>query len=143
MSENQKPIKVLHVDDDDLIAQIIRITLKHANGFEWVGQLRGIANLGEEVQRLHPDVVLLDLCLPGADPFAALNELRRTSPRTKVIIFSGHSGYSLVDRAIEAGAWGYVSKNGDGRSLLAAIKRVAGGEFVISPTAQAECCGIV
>jgi DNA-binding NarL/FixJ family response regulator len=139
MSDNAKPITVLHVDDDDLIAQIVRITLKHANGFKWVGQLRTTDQPIEEAQRLQPDVVLMDLCMPGTSPFLAVHELRRSVPSARVIIFSGRGGFSLVDRAIEAGAWGYVSKDGDASTLLAAIKRVAAGEFVLSPDMHVAC----
>ena len=138
MADDRKPITVLQVDDDDLIAQIVKITLKHAEGFEWLGQLRSTDTLIEVAQRLKPDVVLLDLCLPGESPFNAVHQLSRAVPHAKVIIFSGRYGYSLVDRAVEAGAWGYVSKDGDSDSLLSAIKRVAAGKFAISE-AQCSC----
>ena len=139
MQATPNAIRVLMVDDDDLVGQIMRITLKHAGGFEWVGQVHDATALNDISDRDCPDIVLLDLCMPGKSPFVAVDELRRKCPKARVVIFSGRCGQSLVDRAIEAGAWGYVSKDGDGWSVIAAIRRVANGEFVLSADVRAEC----
>jgi DNA-binding NarL/FixJ family response regulator len=139
MEPTSQAVRVMMVDDDDLVGQIVRITLKHAGGFEWMGQVRDIAELEETIDDPHPDVVLLDLCMPGNSPFVALDELRRKHPEARIVIFSARCGQSLVDRAIEAGAWGYISKDNDGWGVISAIRRVANGEFVVSQDVRAEC----
>lgn len=132
------PIKVLCVDDDDLVAQIVKITLKHAGGFQWLGQLRDAGDLRNHAVQHRPDVILLDLCMPGKCPFDAVEELISACPDTKVIMLSGHADNHSIDRAIDAGAWGYLSKEDEGTHLISALRRVAAGEFVLGPQAKLE-----
>jgi DNA-binding NarL/FixJ family response regulator len=139
MHNATKAIRVLMVDDDDLVGQIMRITLKHAGSFEWRGQIRDTGALDDIEETVQPHVVLLDLCMPGKSPFEAVDQLRQRYPEARIVIFSGLCGHSLVDRAIEAGAWGYISKNNDGSTVVSSIRRVAAGEFVISADVRAEC----
>jgi DNA-binding NarL/FixJ family response regulator len=127
---------VLCVDDDDLIGQVVRITLKRAGGFQWMGHIRSAQRLVEEAEHLCPDVVLLDIYMPGKDPFIALQELVARCPDVRVIMFSAHVSTQLVDRAFEAGAWGYVSKDEDGDALISALHRVAEGEVVLGTAAR-------
>ena len=129
-------IKVLCVDDDDLVAQIVRITLKHVHGFEWLGQLRRAEELAAHAASSTPHVVLLDLCMPGKCPFDAIRELGASSPQSRVLMYSAGAGQGMIDRAIETGAWGYLSKEVDGPTLISAIRRVARGEFVMIPHAE-------
>jgi DNA-binding NarL/FixJ family response regulator len=137
----QRSIKVLCVDDDDLVAQIVKITLKQAGGFAWLGQVRDAAELTARAVIDPPDVVLMDLCMPGKCPFIAMRDLRAVCPQARVLMFSGHDGQRLIDRAIEAGASGYLSKDEEGSTLVSSIRRVAGGEFVISPRLLLQCAG--
>lgn len=128
---SKEPIKVLCVDDDELVAQILRITLKNVGGFEWLGQLKDAGELAAAAKRERPDIVLLDLCMPGKSPFIALQELQQACPSARAIMLTGYANKHMIDRAIEAGAWGYLSKHDDGWGLVAAIKRVVNGEFVM------------
>ncbi|MCI0630685.1 MAG: response regulator transcription factor [Phycisphaerales bacterium] len=137
-SGERPEIRVLCVDDDDLVGQLIKITLKHAGGFQWLGQAHEADDLVARVLQDRPDVVLLDLCMPGKSPFTAIEELITACPDVKVIMLSGHADSHLIDRAIEAGAWGYLSKFDDGADLVCAIRRIAGGEFVLGPQAKTE-----
>jgi two-component system nitrate/nitrite response regulator NarL len=131
-------IKVLCVDDDDLVAHIVRITLKEAGGFRWLGQLRDAESLASHALAEPPDVVLLDLCMPGKCPFEAMDELAAACPAARVLMFSGQAGHSLIDRAIEAGASGYVLKDVDGAELVSAIRHVAHGRFVMGAHMMAQ-----
>jgi len=132
------PIKVLCVDDDELVVQILKITLKNVGGFQWLGQLKDAGDLAATARRERPDIVLLDLCMPGKSPFVALEELKQACPSARAIMLTGYANKHMIDRAIEAGAWGYLSKHDEGWSLVAAIKRVAGGEFVMGPAPNLE-----
>jgi two-component system, NarL family, response regulator DesR len=130
---NCTPIKVLCVDDNFLVAEGIAIMLRMAGGFEWVGQLSSADDLVSEAARTRPDIVLLDIDLPGRDPFEALEELNRVCPDVRTIIFSGFVERDLVDRAVEAGAWGYLMKGENGTEVADAIARVLLDEFVMAP----------
>lgn len=126
-------IRVLCVDDNPLVADAVTTRLDLAGGFECVGHLLDATTLLDEVARLRPDVVLMDLDMPGAEPFEMMRMLSGTHPDTRVLVLSGHVRRDLLDRAIEYGAWGYLSKNDDAETLVAAIRRVAAGEFVLGP----------
>lgn len=131
MASQNDTIKVLFVDDDDLVAQIVRITLEQAGGFKWLGQLRDAGELAALARLECPDIVMLDLCMPGKCPFAAMRELAETCPEARVLMFSACDSESLIDRAIEAGAAGYLGKDANAPLLTWALRRVAEGEFVM------------
>lgn len=131
-------ISVLCVDDNDFVAEAIERKLKLERGFRWVGWRPSAVGLVGEVRELKPDVVLLDIDMPGADSFEVLAELASTCAGTRVIVLSGHVRRDYIDRAISNGAWGYVSKNEETRAILDAIRRVAAGEFVMGPEVESE-----
>jgi two-component system response regulator DesR len=131
-------IKVLCVDDNELVGSAIRAKLEWAGGYEWVGQLPTADDLIEVAERVRPDVVLLDIDMPGRDPFSALEELTIRHPEVRALMLSGHISRALVDRAIEAGACGYFSKDDDITSMLNTIQDVARGNFALGPDVRAE-----
>jgi DNA-binding NarL/FixJ family response regulator len=129
----EQPIRVLCVDDNALVAEAIGSKLEISREFHWLGHLGCADGLLDVVSRLDPDVILLDIDMPGADPFAALAELTEARPEIAVLILSGHVRRDLIDRSIDAGAAGYVSKAEGAAALLPAIRRAARGEFVLGP----------
>lgn len=134
-------IRVLCVDDNFLVAEGIKIRLNLAGGFEWVGQLPDADRLIEHVEQARPDVVLLDLDMPGKDAFTAMRELADAAPDVRTIVISGHVRSELVDKAVEAGAWGYISKGEGPETIVAAIHQVVQGQFVVGPDVKAEYSG--
>lgn len=126
---------MLCVDDNPLILESLGLKLSLIGGFDWLAPLSGVENFIMDVRASRPDVVLLDLDMPGRDPMEALAELTQTGTDAKVIIFTGHTRVSLFDSSIEAGAWGCLSKHADVSAIVAAIRRVAGGEFLLDPEA--------
>ena len=136
-----EPIRILCVDDNFLVAEGIKIRLNLAGGFEWVGQLPDADRLIEQVQQAQPDVVLLDLDMPGKDAFMAMRELADAAPDVRTIVISGHVRSELVDKAVEAGAWGYISKSEGPETIVAAIRQVVNGQFVVGPDVKAEYNG--
>jgi two-component system NarL family response regulator len=126
------PVSVLCVDDNPEIGGAIRLKLRSAGGFEWKGQLFSADSLEDQVAQLGPDVVLLDIDMPGADPFAAIAHLTKSHPQVRVVVLSGHVRRELIDQAFAAGAWGYLSKNESADTIIDGVRRVAGGEFVMS-----------
>jgi DNA-binding NarL/FixJ family response regulator len=128
--KESRAIRVLCVDDNVMVADAIEGLLGSAGGFEWVGHFCSADNLLDAVQRRCPDVVLLDIDMPGKNAFEAVMELREHCPTSRVLMLSALVRRDLVDRAVDAGAWGYISKR-DGGAIVNAVRRVAEGEFVI------------
>ena len=134
----KQPIRVVCVDDNRLLAEAVERRLSMDRAFEWGGWLAQTDTLMQDVARLRPDVLLLDIDMPGRDPLELLHELATQHPDTRVVMFSGYVRREYVDRAIEAGAWGYISKNASIEEVLAAIQQVAAGEFVLTSEVLAE-----
>lgn len=130
-------MRVLAVDDNAAVLVALESRLAREAGVSWAGSLGCADSLVETVGRLVPDVVLLDLDMPGRDPLTALADLTQAHPRTRVIILSGHVRRELIDRAVAAGAWGYLSKSDDFAGIAAAVTRVMEGEMVLSPEVRA------
>ncbi len=124
---------MLGVDDNEAIGRALDRRLRREPGLEWVGFLTSADTLVDAVGRLEPDIVLLDLDMPGRQPLETLEELAATHPRTKVVILSGLVRRELIDRAFEAGAWGYLSKNEEMAEIVAALRRVMAGGLAMSP----------
>jgi DNA-binding NarL/FixJ family response regulator len=130
-------VRVLCIDDNRLMARAMERRLAFENRIEWVGWVEDAAKASEVVRKTRPDVILLDIDLPGWDAFALLRQLVAMS-EAKVVMFSGHVRAEYLDRAVDAGAWGYLSKNESMSEIIGAIGRVAAGEFVLTPEVSAE-----
>jgi DNA-binding NarL/FixJ family response regulator len=130
-------IKVLCVDDNLLVGGSLKAKIKRLKAYEWMGHLTTADHLVDEAVRLNPDVVLLDVDMPGRDPFAALAELSKLCPDMRVLMLSGQVSRTLVDRAMAAGAWGYFSKEDDIESMLSTIVDTIRGDFALGPNASA------
>lgn len=124
------PIKLVCVEDNRLVGDAIGRKLALDPDFHWMGQVGTAEELYGKLTPVPPDVVCMDLEMPGQDAFAMIRELARRSPTTRVIILTGHMNSSYVDEAIDAGAWGYISKGEESRFIVDAFRRVARGEFV-------------
>lgn len=129
-------IKILCVDDNPMIGEAVALQLGQSEQFDVVGQLYHAGDLVEEVMRSEPAVVLLDVDMPGKDPFQAIADLTDAGSEARVIMLSGMVRRDLIDKAFEAGAWGYLSKS-DVESLPDAILQVVGGSIAIGPDVQA------
>lgn len=132
-------IGVLSVDDNSLVADALRIKFARCPDIEWRGWLSSAENLVETVRRTSPHIVLLDVDMPGPDPFAAAAEVFKCCPQTRIVVFSSHVRGDLVDTALDSGAWAYVAKSDGEDAILDAVRRVAAGEFVLSPEVRAVC----
>ncbi len=126
-------VAILCVDDNPLVADALRIKFGRVEGFRWAGWLPSADDLVPTAMGECPGVVILDVDMPGRDAFEAVAELAERCPEARVIMFSGHVRQDLVDRAVEAGAWGYASKNDGEDALLEAIRNILAGEFALTP----------
>ncbi len=135
------PIRVLIVDDNVLVVEGVRMKIKREPSLEWVGHLPNADDLIVTALRRRPDVVLLDIDMPGRNAFEALAHLRELFPQIRVVMLSGHVRRELIDRAVESGAWGYVAKTDGVEAIICAIRRVAAGEFALGPEVAATYQG--
>ena len=129
-------VRVLCVDDHAFLVEGMKTRFELEETLEFVGRLESADRLVEEVENTGADVVLLDIEMPGRDPFEALRDLSRMHPHVRVIILSAYIRDHYVDAAVEAGAWGYLSKSDDPDFVVGAIRKVARGEFAFSPAVQ-------
>ncbi len=128
--------RVLCVDDHAFLAEGLRSKISLEQDLEFVGWLPNANNLVKKVEEFKPDVITLDIEMPGADPFEALAEVNRRCPDARVIVLSAYVRDKYIDAAIAAGAWGFLSKADDPDSIVAAIRRVRDGEFAIGPSVE-------
>lgn len=128
-----KPIRVLIVDDHTLFRSGIKLVLQRQEGFEVVGEAGDGLEGVKRAKQLKPDVVLLDLHMPGTSGLEALRLLADDAPQAQVVMLTvSEDAEDLVD-ALRAGARGYLLKNIDTDFLLDSIRRAARGESVMSP----------
>jgi DNA-binding NarL/FixJ family response regulator len=133
------PIRVFCVDDHAFLVEGLQARLSMARDMEFVGRLNSAEDLVAEVKRTKPDVVLLDIEMPGPDPFEAMEDLRRQCPTVRTIMLSAYVRDHYIDAAVNAGAWGYLCKDDDPDTIVHAIRDVAGGAFVFGPNVMGRC----
>jgi two-component system response regulator NreC len=136
---NEDRIRVLCVDDHPFVAEGLRARLAIEGDMEFVGRLASAEHLVPEVEKAKADIVLLDIEMPGPDPFGAVEDLCRRLPNVKAILLSAYVRDHYIDSAVRAGCWGYLSKSDDPEEIIAGIRKVAGGEFAFGPEVLRRC----
>ena len=131
-------IKVLLVDDQTLIRQGIRLLLEMEPDIQVVGQAADGRAAVEQVEILHPDVVLMDVRMPEMDGVAATRALSARHPEVKVIILTTFEDDEIVFEGLKAGARGYLLKDLEAPQLRAMLAAVERGEVAISPATAAR-----
>ena len=130
-------ISVVVVDDDPLVRGAVRDMLAPESDIEIVAHAANCAEALAAIEGLRPDVVLMDLHMPGADGVETTRQLRALDPSTRVLVFAIHRCDEDVHRALQAGALGFVVKGDPPEQLRAAIRLVAaGGAVLAAPTGR-------
>src|SRR5437763_14840229 len=126
--------RCLVVDDHSVVRQGLDLLFGDLDDLELVGQ---VAN-GEEalaaVEKLNPEVVLMDVRLPGIDGVSAVKRIHQAAPNVKFVVFSAYGDKRLLSDAISAGARGYVMKGSPPEDLLRAIRTVKEGRAFVDPS---------
>ena len=136
-------IRVLLVDDHAVVREGLRNFLALQDGLEIVGEASDGNEAIEQAQRLEPDVILMDLVMPGLDGIGAMRQLRARSPASRVIVLTSFLEDERVLPAIQAGAAGYLLKNVAPAELARAIRAAHAGEAIIDPTAAARLVRVI
>jgi DNA-binding NarL/FixJ family response regulator len=125
-------IRVLIADDHAIVRDGLAAIINRQRDLDVVGE----ATTGEEAvslfPRLHPDVTLMDIRMPGMDGVEAIKELRRLSPVARILVLTVHDGDEYIHRAIDSGAAGYLLKSARRQELLDAIRHVHSGQRYFS-----------
>ncbi|MDG1114755.1 MAG: UvrY/SirA/GacA family response regulator transcription factor [Pseudomonadales bacterium] len=125
-------IKVLIVDDHQMVRFGTRRLLEDESGLQIIGEASSGEEAIEAVDALNPQVILMDVQMPGIGGLEATRRCLRIAPDVKVIALSMHDGEPFPSKLFEAGAKGYVSKRSDPEELILAIRKVMAGQRYIS-----------
>ncbi len=128
------PIRVLIVDDHTLVREGIVALLAMYEDMEVVGQAADGQEAIAKAVSLSPDVILMDIAMPGLGGLEATIEIKKTRPEARILVLSQYDDKEYLSRFLRAGASGYVLKKVMGEELVRAIKAVAGGESYLYPS---------
>jgi len=131
-----EPLKLLLVDDHAIVREGLRALLGQSDDLAIVGEASNGNDAVAEARRLHPDVVLMDLKMPGLPAADAIRAIRAFEPGTQVLVLTSYAEEPQVAAVLEAGALGYVLKDVAAAELASAIATVARGEPWLHAEAQ-------
>ncbi len=131
-------IRIVIADDHDLLREGIRALLAPTEDILVVGEAADGAAAVELCSKLDPDVVLMDIAMPGLGGLEATLELRRTCPRCRVLVLTQYGDREYVRRFLKAGVAGFVLKKVAASALVNAIRAVQRGGFVLDPSIARE-----
>ena len=128
-----RPTRILLVDDHAIVREGYRRLLEDEAGIQVVGEAGNATEACERARSLGPDVVVMDIALPGSSGIEATRRMLKDLPRLRILMFSMYDDAIYASRALEAGALGYLSKASAPEVLVQAIHAVARGERYVSP----------
>jgi DNA-binding NarL/FixJ family response regulator len=126
-------ITALIVDDHEVVREGLRLSLSRAPHIRVVGEAGDGQAAIDLAERRRPNVVIMDVRMPGMDGLEATKALSEKLPDVAVLIFTAFSERTLLSRGLESGAKGYIIKEAPHETLVRAIEKVAGGESFIDP----------
>ena len=131
-------IRVLLVDDHPVVRQGLRALLSTQDGIEVVGEAGDGEAAVAAAGRLSPDVVLMDVVMPGIDGVEALRRIGGSRPQTRVVMLTSYADERRAMEAVDAGASGFLLKDASPRDVAAAIRAAHRGEAVLHPSVAAR-----
>ncbi len=129
----EKAIRVVLADDHSVVRRGLRQLLDAEGGFEVVAEAEDVPSTLRFVRGHRPDVLILDLNMPGGSSLEAVPQLRADSPDTQIVILTMQGEPAYARRALSSGALGYVLKDAADEELVEAVRRAAAGESYLNP----------
>jgi DNA-binding NarL/FixJ family response regulator len=126
--------RCLAVDDHPAVRQGLTLMFGDTPDLELVGHVERGEEVVEAIARLNPEVVIMDVRLPGIDGISAVKRIAAANPNVKTVVFSAYGDKRLLSDAIAAGARGYVMKGSPPEDLLRAVRTVSGGKPFVDPS---------
>jgi len=127
-------VKVLIVDDHAIMRDGIRALLTVNDDIEVIGEASEGREAMKKMEQLKPDVIVMDIAMPGMDGMEATRQMVKANARVKVLILTQHDNKEYILQAIKAGAAGFVPKRALGSELVSAIRAVSRGDSVLYPS---------
>jgi two-component system response regulator NreC len=131
---SEPPVRVLLVDDHAVLRSGLRLLLEREEGLEPVGEAGSAEEALRALPRLTPDVVVIDIEMPGIGGLEGVTRIRERAPEAHLLVLSMHDQARDVRRAFDAGAHGYLPKAAADEDLVRAIRAVAAGERYVHPS---------
>ena len=126
-------VSILLADDHPVVRQGLRALLEGESDFRIIGEVGDGLEASQLAERLQPDVLVLDLMMPGLNGLEVARQVSQRSPRTRIVILSMHSNEAYVLEALRNGATGYVLKDSSAADLVRAVREVTAGRRYLSP----------
>jgi DNA-binding NarL/FixJ family response regulator len=126
--------RCLAVDDHPAVRQGLTLMFGDTPDLELVGHVERGEEVVDAIARLNPEVVIMDVRLPGIDGISAVKRVAAANPNVKTVVFSAYGDKRLLSDAIAAGARGYVLKGSPPEDLLRAVRTVSGGKPFVDPS---------
>lgn len=133
MSEDRPPIRILIVDDHPVLRAGVAAMLGNQSDLLVIGEAGDGAEALEQFRSLHPDVVVMDLQMPGMNGVEATTAIRAEAPSAKILVLTTYAGDAQAVRALRAGATGYLLKNSLRTQIVDAVRAVHAGKRHIDP----------
>jgi two-component system response regulator DevR len=131
-------LRILLVDDHEVVRVGVRALIERQPGLEVVGEAATVREAVLQAEKLAPDVVVLDVRLPGGDGLEACRQIKAQRPETRLIILTSFPDEEVLFEAISSGADGYVLKQIGSDDLIRALERVGRGESLLDPALTAR-----
>ena len=132
-----KPVRLLLVDDHPIVRTGLRMLFQSEPDMVVVGEVNGGAEAIEAMQSLHPDVVIMDVAMPGMNGLDLIRRIRSEHPGVAVLVLSMHAEEQYAMRSFRAGASGYLTKDSAAEELVRAVRKIAaGGTYVSASLAE-------
>lgn len=129
--------RVVIIEDQTAVRDMLELVLSTQEGFVLVGSIGEGHGAWELCQQKEPDLIILDIMLPGLNGVEILRRIQKQLPRVRTLVFSGHQNAALVKETIRAGAHGFVEKTASLNELKNGIETVAGGGSYFGPMVAA------
>lgn len=129
--DSSNTIKVMLVDDHAVVRAGYTFLLENVDDIEVISEADNGEDAITQFDLLKPDVLVIDLSMPGIGGFGAIKKILQRHPSSRILVFSMHENTPFIERAIQEGAAGYISKNSSPETLVSAIREIALGNIYI------------
>lgn len=129
---NQKTIRVVHIDDHQIVTDALAALLEDAGDISVVAQVSHPGSIVEEIAKHKPDVVLCDLEMPGGDPLERISEAMTIVPNIRAMVLTAYPTDVHINRSIQIGVSGFLTKNEPLEALVDGVRAIAAGHSIFS-----------